>query len=292
MNIRMDLEQHIGDLKVPEIDIHDQVMHKLSTNKQKGFTLNTKVLIASIVSLLVIIGTGFASVHFIILYNDKGDELLSIQPLVESNSNKISESYMNLIEYGEALALYSPDENGFWSVSTIIKPVLYDDWGIFYKAIDHAIPISPSFQDDYIFKHGRITYEALSSDNESLIKESLANGNSVTYKKLELSESIGLISLTVEKANDEYTISITNAEKFNTIYIDQLNDLKNITKFKLNGTEGFVSKVDNQAYAMWRSSKELGGKLYEVNSTNTTSSVDEEIKALLLSLSENENVNN
>lgn len=284
MNLNLDLEHQIGNLSVPEIDIHDRVMHKISSNKQKSFTLNTKVLIASIISLLVIVGTGFASAHFIILYNDKGEELLSIQPLVPSNSNKESEGYMNFIDYGEAMALYSPDDNGNWSVSTIVKPFLFDDWNTFLDAINHTIPIAPSFNAEYKFNQGRITYKAISSDNNSLIEESQEKGNIVTYKKLELSGTIGLISLIFEKDNYEYTVRMSQAEQWHTIYVDALNHANHTSKFKLDDSEGFISIADDETYAMWRSSEELGSILYQISSTNTTSKVDEEIKAIILSL--------
>ena len=157
MSAVQSFEQQVNEIKVPEIDVHDQVMHAISARKNRSIMFQPKLLIAVAISLVVLMGTGFASVKIINLYNDKGEQWVSILPFNEEQTKLqiaergILDYYLTLIEEGEAIAVYSPNNNDNRVVSVSSKPVEYKQWDRLIMDVSDSFPMPASLNNKFNF---------------------------------------------------------------------------------------------------------------------------------------------
>lgn len=117
MSTVQSFEQQVNEIKIDEIDVNEQVMMVISSRKNRRNMLQPKLLIAAVISLVLIAGTGIASFHMINLNNEKGEHWVSILPFNEEQAKPateisgMSDYYLTLIEEGEAIAVYNPTNN-------------------------------------------------------------------------------------------------------------------------------------------------------------------------------------
>jgi len=277
------LEQQIANINMPETDIHDKVMESISsTQLQKKHPVNTKLLIAASISILLILGSGFASFQYIILYNDKGEQTLNIQPYSSTEkSPDYPKQYLDLIAEGEAIAIYDPNNNDNKLITVSSKAKTYNDWNTFINDVENSYPIPTTLPDSYTFISGTIAYAAKFPDTDKLIQESVDNGHIITYEKVDTYDKIAHITITLTKQDHQYIVSMNEGQTTDTLFTDHINSPK-VQKININGVEAFVATKASETNVIWRSSKEDGDNIYSISTTNTSSDVNEEIKAILL----------
>lgn len=286
MSMIQSLEQQVNEMKIAEIDVHDQVMHAISARKNRRNTIQPKLLIAVVISLVFIVGTGFASVKFINLYNDKREQWVSILPMNEeearlsAETRGISDYYLTLIEEGEAIAVYNPNNNDDQVVSVRPKPVQHNEWNQLIIDVGDRFPLPKSLSEQYDFQFATINRAAIEPNTEKLIEESKANGNKVTYEKLKLEEDIHSLTMVLMIGGNDYTISMYEGKSWGTVYTTEFNK-EGSQPFKVGGIDGYITSDEFQTFAMWRSSESMGDVFYQIYTNNTSHQANDEIKTLL-----------
>lgn len=284
MSTTKSLEQQIRDIQLPQIDIHDSVMHTISSKKQPINIFQSKLLVASVICILLI-GTGFASLKYMKLYNDKGEEWVNIQPYNQQHTRPNTDTndfneYLSLLNEGEAIAVFNPINNDGQVVSVLTKPITYMQWNDFKEKVGNRFPLPKVLDAGFSFNSGGISLTAVMQDNKKLIQESMENGNKITYEKVDVLDQIAFISMSLLKESHEYTISMFNGPLWDTVYTDMLNS-PNLQKIVVHGTEGIVATNSDESEAIWRSSAEHGDVFYSITTTNKTEQVANEIVSLL-----------
>ena len=286
MSAVQSFEQQVNEIKVPEIDVHDQVMYAISTREHRSNPIQSKWLIAAVISLVLVVGTGFASVKIINLYNDKGEQWVSILPFNEEqekpaiSTDGTSDYYLTLIEEGEAIAVYNPNNNDDRVVAVRTKPVQYKQWDRLIMDVSDSFPLPASLNDQFIFQFATISHAAVEPNTESLIEESRANGDKVTYEKLELLDDVQSLTLVLMVGGYDYTVSMFEGQSWETVYTDQIHN-GGSQQLKISGIDGYLTSNEHRTNVMWRSSEEMGDVFYDVSTNNTSPHAAEEITSLL-----------
>lgn len=286
MSMAQNFEQQVSDIKIPEIDVHDRVTAAISSRKNKKNIVHPKLLIAAVISLLFIVGTGFASVKIINLYNEQGEQWVSIQPFNEENAKPetttrgVSDYYLTLIEEGEAIAVYHPDNNKDQVVYVRSKPVEYRQWDKLVNDSRHSFSLPSSLSDKFDFQFAIIHRAAVEPNKDSLIEESRTNGNKVTYEKLKLLEEVLAVTLNFIIGDYNYTVTMSEGRSWETVYTDLFHNVGS-QKLKVSGIDGFLTTDEYGTKMLWRSSDEMGDVFFDVSTSNTSPHVAEELTSLL-----------
>jgi len=289
MSTVQSFEQQVNEIKIAEIDVHDQVMYAISAGKNRRNIAQPKLLFAAVISLAFIMVTGFASVKIINLYNEKGEKWVSIQPFNEEQAKPVlstggvSDYYLTLIEEGEAIAVYNPNNNVNGVVSVRSKPVEYKQWDRLVMDASYSFPLPASLNDKFDFQFANINRAGVEPNTERLIEESRAKGNKVTYEKLKVFEEILSVTLVFNISEYNYTVTMSEGQSWETVYTDQFHN-EGSQQLIVSGIDGYLTSNEHQTLALWRSSEEMGDVFFNISTNNTSPRVAEEITSLLSQL--------
>lgn len=283
------IERRIANMWIPEIQVKDQVMGKLS-NPSAIAPLSKRssrwLLAAAIVLLLL--GTAFISLRAINLYRDDGKLSFTVKNYDETNrapvlQEELREKYLEMLKPGEAMAIYNPIDNPSQVVTVLQKPEEFADMEEMRLRVQTRFPIPTALPSGMSFIGGTIHHSVGQPDIEKLISRSQAEGGTVTWEKISVDSEIHGVTLNVSKGGSEYAGSIYNGSRWKTVYSD-FTKMKETRILPINGTEGLIVSDEGTTALLWRSEPEQGSFFYRITTGNQTTSSDLDLLAVLNAL--------
>lgn len=280
------MERQMKRLQMPEINVQDQVMKRLdnSTMKQTYRVRNNRVILAVIV-LLLLLGTGFASVTFINLYDKEGSLSFSIKGFDKDNpapvlTQELSKKYLELIKPGEAIVVYNPVGNPGNIVSSLQKPIEIYSLEELRQQAGSLYHIPEELPNYVVFKSGVLHHELEDPDIQHLISKSQASNGDVVSEKVDFKNEVHGVTMKFIVKGNEYSASQYQGSRWNTVYTD-LKDKKDLRVIQVRNSDGLLMLDEGRTILMWRSEKEQGEAFYYLSTKGLPSNTESQLVSLL-----------
>lgn len=288
MNIDHQLERQLGNMEIPQINVHDQVMQRIQTARKSSYHFRFRGVVLTAIIAVLVLGTGFASVMFINLYNQDGQLTFSIKGLDKDNTEPIltdqqTKEYLQLIEPGEAIALYIPDGNPQNIVSIFQKPIEITDYAQLQFQVRDTIYLPKDISSPFEFMYGIVHYEVEEPTIQRLIKKSEENNGNIVFEKLKLTEEVMGTTLYFNIDGEEYSVAKMKGDRWNSLYTN-MDKMKQKQKINVNGSEGLLSYQDGNAEFVWHSAGSAEDAFYSISTKETSNHIESNIVALVESL--------
>lgn len=268
-------ERQVKQLRIPEIQIQDRVMNQLelahvgahaSQKRWSGWKRKPVMLTAMI--LLFLFATGFASMALIRLYDQDGRVVFTVKGYDADNSKyELAEEdrlkYMNLLQPGEAIALYDPTGNPDRIVLVLEKPFEITDYHALSSLVQPAFRLPEELPEHFGYRSG-VVYHLLGEPNiQQLIEQSEAIGGEAVWEKVEVKEDIKGVTMNFIVQGQEYTASLYEGSYWHTVYTD-LEKWQDTQVISIGLTEGVLYKQEGRSTLMWMSDQGHGDVFYRI----------------------------
>ncbi len=288
MNIDHQLERQLGNMEFPQINVHDQVMQRVQTARKSSYRFRFRGVVLTAIIAVLVLGTGFASVMFINLYNQDGQLTFSIKGFDKDNTGPIltdqqKKEYLQLIDPGEAIALYIPDGNPQNIVSTLQKPIEITDYVQLQIQLKDNIYLPEEISSSFEFMHGIVHYAVEEPAIQRLINKSEENNGNIVFEKLKVTEEVMGTTLYFNIDGEEYSVAKMKGNRWNNLYTN-IDKMERKQKINVNGSEGLLSYQDGNAAFVWHSAGSAEDAFYSINTKETANHVESNIVALVESL--------
>lgn len=282
MSIDHLMEQQIKQLQFPEINVQDKVMKRLDSTTMKH---TNHRLILAVVVLIFLIGTGFASVTFINLYNKSGSLAFSVKGFDENNTapvltEELSKKYLELIKPGEAIAIYSPVRNPNNIVSVLEKPIEIYSLKELRQYVEQSFLVPRDIPSHVIFKSGTVHHLLGQPNIQQLISKSQARNGEVVSEIMDVKDEIHGVTMNFLVNGNEYSASMYQGGRWNTVYTE-LKRMKETRIIQIRQSEGLLIFNEGKTVLLWRLEKEQGDVFYRITTDEQLDKAESNIIALL-----------
>lgn len=266
-------ERQVKQLRIPEIQIQDRVMNQLAitgahTNQRRwsGWKRKPVLLIAMI--LLFLFATGFASMALIHLYDQDGRVVLTVKGYNADNSKyELAEEdrmkYMNLLQPGEAIAIYNPVGNPDRIVYVLEKPFEITNYHALSSLVQPAFRLPEELPEHLGYRSGAVYHLLGESNIQQLIEQSEANGGEAVWEKVEVKEDIKGVTMNFIIQGQEYTASLYEGSYWHTVYTD-LEKWQDTQVITIGQSEGVLYRQEGRSKLMWMSDQGQGDVFYQI----------------------------
>lgn len=266
-------EMQVKQIRIPEIQIQERVMNRLAgggayANQKRLPVWKRKPVMLTAMLLLFLFATGFASITLIQLFHQDGHVLFTVKGYDAHNSKyELAEEdrmkYMNLLQPGEAIAIYNPAGNPDHIVSVLEKPIEMTDYHALSSLVQPAFRLPRELPEHLGYTSG-VVYHLLGEPNiEKLIEQSEVNGGEVVWEKVEVKEDIKGVTINLMFQGREYIASLYEGSYWQTMYTD-LEQWKDTQVIPIGQSEGVLYKREGRSVLMWMSDQEQGGVFYQI----------------------------
>lgn len=285
------IERQIKKLQIPEIDVHDKVMGRINRMQPPQKMLNKRLMIIAVTALLFLIGTGFASVTFINLYDENGSIALSIKSFNDDNQKSVlteeaSRKYLSLIMPGEAIAIYNPEGNPQNIVSILEKPIEITNFELFGNIAKNVLPLPESISGQFVFVKGVVHHVVDYPDVQNLISKSQLHTGDVVFEKTNVTTEIYGVTMTISMNGDEYLASMHKGERWDNVYTD-FENVKQTKAIKVLGSEGLLMFEEGKVIFMLRLNNGDKDVFYHVTTNETSKDIETNLVLLMEQLINN-----
>lgn len=289
---KSNLEQQISRIRMPQMDVHDRVMSEIqkleqTSRQRKGWK---RTLVLPLIFVMALVGTGFAYIHAIELFNASGERVLTIDSYDNSNAAGplISEAewkqYDSQLQPLETIIIYQPYDNPQKIVSSYTKPELIQDYQELRRRLGAQFGLPASLPDGYQFKEGsanvlvHVPHEWM-EELRILGDESGRTATRTIQDKGLQGLQVDGVTLKMDVAGHDVVISVLEGQRFETLMTNREDHVRQ-SIVTINGVEGYVATVDGKQKLIWRSGNDASSLYYSLETTD----VSEEGKQRLVEL--------
>lgn len=252
----MKVEQAINAIRmmpIPEVDVHDRVMERITVHP-RSVKWSGRLIIA-FTAILIVIGTGFTTWTMIRLFDANGNEVFSVKDSQDSEpvlTEDEQRHYLSLLHPGEAMAVYDPSNNPERIITVIFKPLEIYGWETLRQQADPMFSLPAVIPDPFVFQRGYLEHVPKSPDQDRISQASEANGGSVIFEKVKITEEIHGVTMHFMADGQAYTASLYKGDRWERVYRD-LQNMEQTETVTVAGVEGLFTVSEGQAVLMWRS---------------------------------------
>jgi hypothetical protein len=282
------IEAEVKSISIPSIDLHDRVMEQvygLEKKPQSSRFTPPKLVLGLSILFILLVGTGYTALHYINLFDQRGERTLSILNWNGDNqpspklTPEVREAALALIQPGEAVAIYNPANNSKRIVNTLEKPIEYLNYSEFLGKVGHFTELPSTIGTPFTYIKGIAHHElADHPDLNMLYERSLANGGSIEYEVLGVDSLIHGITIETAVSNVSYFASIYKGSRWNGVYTD-LQDKDSARVIPFRQADAILMTDTHEMELLWKPNK--NGPFYSIQ-TNSPSANSETMMMLLL----------
>ncbi|RAV19493.1 hypothetical protein [Paenibacillus contaminans] len=280
------IEKKLEKLAIPEIDVHDEIMRrvKLPYNR-KRYNITSRTVILASVLLLALVGSGYAYFTSISLFNDKGDQTLSIRAYDQDNKPSVYtaeelDAALERIQPGEAVAIYKQEGNPEGIVSVMEKPLRLTSLDVLRSQAGPLFALPWQDSESIAFVEGSIQHHVGEPDIAQLQKQSITNEGQIAALLVNVEEEITGVTVRALVEGESVSASITEAKRWGTYYTD-LSKMSTIGKVNIRGAEGLLSTNESGTELVWRSGMGNSGLFYRISAESNSPHTEAKLMAML-----------
>ncbi|MFC4598641.1 hypothetical protein [Cohnella hongkongensis] len=288
MSTNEPFERQIKSIRIPEIDIRERVRKQLMTdNKSRTRAWKSKPTMLTAAALLIMILSGFASAAFIGLHNQNGQLIFSLKGYDDNNRayslpEEIVERFLQSIQPGEAIAIYSPAGNPDRHVSVQEKPIeIYEYEELKRRVPQHSFHLPSDLPDNVLFKSGVVHHLLGHPDIDRLIRQSEANGGEAVSEKVPVYQhQVQGVTLQFALEGNEYTAAMYEGSVWHTMYTD-MSEIEGSRHIPVGQSEALLLMKEGKRELIWKSDKEQGDVFYRITANGQSTGSESHMVSLL-----------
>ncbi|MFD2114338.1 hypothetical protein ACFSTH_00860 [Paenibacillus yanchengensis] len=287
MNRDSGLERQLKNIEIHYIDVREQVMEQIAAKHEKRRRIRyskPQIIIASIAVAGLL--TGFAATAVVGIHNEQGKLIFSIRGFNDDNlppleQVEVVDQYVNQLQPGEAIAIYSPVNNPENIITVRDKPIIYEQLEMLKANVPQDQFDIPALDANNIqFKRGYVQYELGRPDSSRLIDESIQNDGKTVVEKVPVLDQILGVTMFIEMENQEYIVSILEGSRWQTLYTDLEKVKAHRTIVTEHGDALLIEREDGQQL-MWKSDDGQQDLFYEMSVQGKSEAGADRLVALL-----------
>lgn len=287
MSADLRLEEQIKQLQFPEVSVSDQVMEKITAKKLRRPIWHQNRIVFTCAIFIVLLGAGFSTAKWIQLYHKNGDLLLSVKNFDANNpkpnsvySEDMINKFLNEIQVGEAIAIYDPSQNANGIVLAREKTKTLFSWEEVKNVVKGEFPIPAELPAGLMFQEGYVYHELGLPDMTMLRNQSEAKKGQVVFEKVVVKDKITSAVMKVSISGVEYTISLNEGSRWDTVYTD-LTNMKQLKKIPIGRSEALLSLDEEATVLRFRSEASQGDVYYTITASDTSPHTEKQLLYLL-----------